>query len=112
MLKFAALIITHEKISTRFLHFFCLIVNAQLDTEHWFAPMSASSLQGTPNAICTVYQRNDSFSVQISNNNIVISTVQVSKNNPVQITIPNNFMIASTSSTFYTKFNGITCQRK
>jgi len=30
------------------LYFFYLITNAQLDTEHWFAPMSASSLQGTP----------------------------------------------------------------
>jgi hypothetical protein len=87
MLRFAALIIRHEKISTNLLLFFYLILNAQLDTEHWFAPMSASSLQGTPE--CYLYLSTNEttpFSVQIYNNNTVFSTVQVSKNNPVQVT--------------------------
>ncbi|MDN4012859.1 gliding motility-associated C-terminal domain-containing protein [Chryseobacterium gambrini] len=87
-----------------FCSFFYLILNAQLDTEHWFAPMSASSLQGTPE--CYLYLSTNEttpFSVQIYNNNTVFSTVQVSKNNPVQVTIPNNYMIASTPSNLFTQ---------
>lgn len=87
-----------------FCTFFCIIANAQLDTEHWFAPMSASSLQGTPE--CYLYLSTNEttpFSVQIYNNNAVFSTVQVSKGNPVQVTIPNNFMIASTLSNLFTQ---------
>ncbi|MET3537377.1 T9SS type B sorting domain-containing protein [Chryseobacterium limigenitum] len=82
--------------------FLCLFANAQLDTEHWFAPMSASSLQGTPE--CYLYLSTNEttpFSVQIYNNNAVYSTVQVSKGNPVQVTIPSNFMIASTLSNLF-----------
>ncbi|WP_223606675.1 T9SS type B sorting domain-containing protein [Chryseobacterium sp. OSA05B] len=84
--------------------FLCLIVNAQLDTEHWFAPMSASSLQGTPQ--CYLYLSTNEtvpFSVQVSNNNVVFSTVQVSKGNPVQLTVPSNYMIASTPNNLFTQ---------
>lgn len=84
--------------------FLCLIVNAQLDNEHWFAPMSASSLQGAPQ--CYLYLSTNEttpFSVQVSNNNIVFSTVQVSKGNPVQITVPSNYMIASTPTSLFTQ---------
>lgn len=92
-----------KKFLLAFCTFICLIVNAQLDSEHWFAPMSASSLQGTPE--CFLYLSTNEttpFSVQVSNNNIVFSTVQVSKNNPVQLTIPNNYMIASTPNNLFT----------
>lgn len=84
--------------------FVCLILNAQLDNEHWFAPMSASSLQGAPQ--CYLYLSTNEttpFSVQVSNNNIVFNTVQVSKNNPVQLTIPSNYMIASTLNNLFTQ---------
>lgn len=80
------------------------IINAQLDTEHWFAPMSASSLQGAPQ--CYLYLSTNEttpFSVQVSNNNTVFSTVQVSKGNPVQLTIPSNYMIASTPINLFTQ---------
>ncbi|WP_294318686.1 gliding motility-associated C-terminal domain-containing protein [uncultured Chryseobacterium sp.] len=89
-----------------FCTFFYLIFNAQLDTEHWFAPMSASSLQGTPE--CYLYLSTNEtvpFPVQISNNNVVFSTVQISKGNPVQVTVPNNFMIASTLSNLFVQRN-------
>lgn len=92
-----------KKFLLAFCTFIGLIVNAQLDNEHWFAPMSASSLQGTPE--CFLYLSTNEttpFSVQISNNNTVFSTVQVSKNNPVQLTIPNNYMIASTPNSLFT----------
>ncbi|MCT2407298.1 gliding motility-associated C-terminal domain-containing protein [Chryseobacterium antibioticum] len=84
--------------------FLCLFVNAQLDTEHWFAPMSASSLQGAPQ--CYLYLSTNEtvpFSVQVSNNNTVFSTVQVSKGNPVQMTVPTNYMIASTANNLFTQ---------
>ncbi|SFN60093.1 gliding motility-associated C-terminal domain-containing protein [Chryseobacterium oleae] len=84
--------------------FLCLILNAQLDTEHWFAPMSASSLQGTPQ--CYLYLSTNEtvpFSVQVFNNNVVFSTVQVSKGNPVQLTVPSNYMIASTPGSLFTQ---------
>jgi gliding motility-associated-like protein len=93
-----------KKILLAFCTFFCLLVNAQLDTEHWFAPMSASSLQGTPK--CYLYLSTNEttpFPVQVYNNNNVYSTVQVSKGNPVQVTIPNNFMISSTLSNLFTQ---------
>ncbi|KFF25085.1 T9SS type B sorting domain-containing protein [Chryseobacterium vrystaatense] len=84
--------------------FLCLIVNAQLDTEHWFAPMSASSPQGVPQ--CYLYLSTNEttpFSVQVSNNNTVFSTVQVSKGNPVQLSVPSNYMITSTASNLFTQ---------
>lgn len=78
------------------------MTNAQLDTEHWFAPMSASSLQGTAKGY--LYLSTDQatpFSVQVFNNNTLFTTVQVSKNNPVQLTIPNSFMISSALSNLF-----------
>ena len=98
------LLLDMKKFLLIFCSFFYFILNAQLDTEHWFAPMSASSLQGTPE--CYLYLSTNEttpFSVQIYNNNTVFSTVQVSKNNPVQVTIPNNYMIASTPSNLFTQ---------
>lgn len=92
-----------KKLLLTFFTFICLLCNAQLDTDHWFAPMSASSLLGTPE--CYLYistNETTPFPVQIYNNNTLFSTVQVSKGNPVQLTIPNNFMIASTLSNLFT----------
>ncbi|WP_153396067.1 T9SS type B sorting domain-containing protein [Chryseobacterium vaccae] len=92
-----------KKFLLAFCTFFCLLVNAQLDTEHWFAPMSASSLQGTPK--CYLYLSTNEvtpFQVQVYNNNTVFSTVQVSKGNPVQVTVPYQYMISSTLSNLFT----------
>ncbi|HCA05663.1 MAG TPA: gliding motility protein [Chryseobacterium sp.] len=66
--------------------------------------MSASSLQGTPQ--CYLYLSTNEtvpFSVQVSNNNVVFSTVQVSKGNPIQLTVPSNYMIASTPGSLFTQ---------
>ncbi|WP_142725495.1 gliding motility-associated C-terminal domain-containing protein [Chryseobacterium sp. ON_d1] len=92
-----------KKILLAFCTFLCLFVNAQLDTEHWIAPMSASNLLGTPKGYLYLSTNEITpFSVQVYNNNNVISTVQVSKGNPVQVTIPNNMMIASTPTSLFT----------
>lgn len=91
-----------KKFLLSFYIFFSILTNAQLDTEHWFAPMSASSLQGTAKGY--LYLSTDQttpFSVQVFNNNTLFTTVQVSKNNPVQLTIPNNFMISSAPSNLF-----------
>ena len=68
--------------------------------------MSASSLQGTPQ--CYLYLSTNEttpFSVQVSNNNVVFSTVQVSKGNPVQLDIPSNYMVASTPTNLFNPNN-------
>ena len=86
--------------------FWCLILNAQLDTEHWFAPMSAKA--GTGGLEGYLYLSTDEttpFAVQIFNNNTLYNTVQVSKNNPAQVIIPNNFLIASSQSQLFVQNN-------
>lgn len=91
-----------KKFLLAFCTFFCLLVNAQLDTEHWFAPMSASNLQGTPKGYLYL-STNETipFTVQIFNNNNVIATVQLSKGNPVKQSVSNNMMIASAASSLF-----------
>ncbi|PKF74725.1 T9SS type B sorting domain-containing protein [Chryseobacterium sp. PMSZPI] len=94
-----------KKILLIFCTFIGLLANAQLDTEHWFAPMSASSLQGNTPPQCYLYLSTNEttpFSVQVSNNNAVFSTIQVSKGNPVELIIPSNYMIASTLGNLFT----------
>jgi len=86
--------------------FFCLLFNAQLDTEHWFAPMSAKA--GTGGLEGYLYLSTDvatPFPVQIYNNNTLYTTVQVSKNNPAQVIIPNSFLIASSQNQLFVPNN-------
>ncbi|MFC3755377.1 gliding motility-associated C-terminal domain-containing protein [Chryseobacterium tructae] len=92
-----------KKYLLAFCTFFYLLANAQLDTEHWFAPMAAKAdvnqLQGF------LYLSTDEatpFPVQVFNNNTLYTTVQVSKNNPIEVSIPNNFLIATTQSQLFT----------
>jgi len=83
--------------------FFCLLINAQLDTDHWFAPMASkvgdAGLQGflylSTNEITP-------FSVQIYNNNTLYTTVQVSKGNPSEVPIPNDFLITTNQQDLFT----------
>lgn len=83
--------------------FLCLLVNAQLDTDHWFAPMSARA--GTANLQSFLYLSTNEitpFSVQIFNNNTLYNTVSVSKGNPVQVNIPQSFLLATNQSDLLT----------
>jgi gliding motility-associated-like protein len=74
--------------------FLCLLFNAQLDTDHWFAPMSAkAATTGLQGYLYLSTNETTPFSVQIYNNNTLFTTVQVSKGNPAQVSIPNYFLI-------------------
>ena len=78
------------------LTFFCVFVNAQLDTDHWFAPIAADA--GTTNLQSYLYLSTNEttpFSVQIFNNNTLYRSVQISKGNPAEINIPQNFLLAT-----------------
>lgn len=92
-----------KKFLLAFCSFFCLLVNAQLDTEHWFAPMSASNLQGTPKGYLYLSTNETTpFTVDIFNNNTLITSIQLSKGTPVQQVIANDMMIASAASKLFT----------
>lgn len=86
--------------------FWCLILNAQLDTEHWFAPMSAKAgINGLEGYLYLSTDETVPFPVQIFNNNTLYTTVQVSKGNPAQVIIPNQFLITATQSQLFTPNN-------
>jgi len=83
--------------------FLCLIVNAQLDTDHWFAPMSARA--GTSNLQSFLYLSTNEttpFAVQIYNNNTLYNTVMVSKGSPAQVSIPQSFLLATNQADLLT----------
>lgn len=76
---------------------------AQLDTDHWFAPVAARS--GVENYEGYLYLSTNEttpFQVQISTNNAVVSTVTISKNNPAQVVIPQTYMLALPQAQLFT----------
>ena len=85
--------------------FFCLfflytLAFAQLDREHWFAPMMDRVSSAFTNHYESIYMSTNEitpFKVEIFNNNIVIATVTLSKNNPVKYSIPQRNTIITTS---------------
>lgn len=82
--------------------FLCLSLNAQLDTDHWFAPMAAKA--GTGGLQSYLYlstKETTPFTVQVYNNNAVFTSVQISKNNPAQVSIPGNMMFATNQSDLF-----------
>jgi len=75
---------------------------AQLDREHWFAPMIDRT--GNPNRFQTLYMSTDEavpFKVDIYNNNVVIGSVNISKNNPGKFDIPRNYIITTTNGDLF-----------
>ncbi|WP_294281804.1 gliding motility-associated C-terminal domain-containing protein [uncultured Chryseobacterium sp.] len=92
-----------KKILSIIFAIFCLSAHAQMDTEHWFAPMAAKS--GTAGLQSFLYLSTNEttpFPVQIYNNNTLYNTVQVSKGNPVQVSIPAYFLLATNQGDLFT----------
>ena len=92
-----------KKIFTLFFAIFYLLGNAQLDTDHWFAPMSARA--GISNLESLLYLSTNEttpFTVSIFNNNGLFTTAQVSKGNPVAVPIPGDFMMATDQFELFT----------
>lgn len=83
---------------------FCWLISfAQLDSEHWFAPMAARA--GTPNLESYLYLSTNEttpFNVEIYNDNTLFSAVQISKGSPQFISIPESFMMATVQNQLFT----------
>ncbi|MGK6343890.1 T9SS type B sorting domain-containing protein [Chryseobacterium sp. DT-3] len=76
---------------------------AQLDREHWFAPMMDRSL--SPNPYQKLYlstNRTTPFPVSIYNNNVLIGTVNISKNNPQKFDVLRNYIITTNQADLFT----------
>ncbi|MFC6269331.1 gliding motility-associated C-terminal domain-containing protein [Frigoriflavimonas asaccharolytica] len=95
-----------KKIFTLLFTIFYLFGNAQLDTDHWFAPMSARA--GINNLQSVLYLSTNEttpFTVQIFNNNGLYTTAQVSKGNPTTVDIPGDYMLAPNQFDLFTVSN-------
>ncbi|KQR93872.1 hypothetical protein ASG01_08415 [Chryseobacterium sp. Leaf180] len=80
-----------------------LSLKAQLDTEHWFAPVAAKTNTGaTQSFLYLSTNETTPFAVQVFNNNIVFATVQLSKGNPQQVAVPSNMMLAVGQTNLFT----------
>ena len=93
-----------KKILSFFLLIFIYSVTlAQLDREHWFAPMVDRT--GNPNPYQTLYlstSRTTPFPVTIYNNNTLIGTVNISKNNPQKFDVLRDYIITTLQSELFT----------
>ncbi|MCS3530717.1 T9SS type B sorting domain-containing protein [Chryseobacterium sp. JUb7] len=88
-----------------FLFIFCIFTFtfAQLDREHWFAPMVDRT--GNPNPYQKLYlstNRTTPFPVSIYNNNILIGTVNISKNNPQKFDVLRDYIITTLQTDVFT----------
>lgn len=73
-------------------------ISAQLDREHWFAPMMDRSAQTNPYQ--SIYMSTNEvtpFRVDIYSNNVVIGNVMVSKNNPAKYSITDSDINTTTN---------------
>jgi hypothetical protein len=76
---------------------------AQLDREHWFAPMVDRT--NNPNPYQNLYlstNRTTPFPVNIYNNNILIGTVIISKNNPQKFDVLRDYIITTLQADLFT----------
>lgn len=80
--------------------------SAQMDTEHWFAPMAGSPAgNGSFQPESYLYlstSETTPFPVEIYNGNVLYTTVQLAKGNPQAIEIPYNFMMTVLDQELFT----------
>ncbi len=93
-----------KKILSFFLIFYIFSTTlAQLDREHWFAPMVDRT--GNPNPYQKLYlstNRTTPFPVSIYNNNVLIGTVTISKTNPQRFDVLRDYIITTQQSDLFT----------
>ncbi|MCX8533698.1 T9SS type B sorting domain-containing protein [Chryseobacterium luquanense] len=93
-----------KKILSFFLIFYIFSTTfAQLDRDHWFAPMVDRT--GNPNPYQRLYlstNRTTPFAVTIYNNNVVIGTVTISKNNPQRFDVLRDYIITTQQTDLFT----------
>jgi hypothetical protein len=78
-------------------------INAQFDTEHWFAPFSDRMSAGdTEQYLYLSTNKTTPFNVEIYNNNILYKTVQISKGNPGVVAIDRDLMMTSDQTNLFT----------
>ena len=85
-------------------------ISAQLDREHWFAPMvdKVTPFNSTTNNSQKLYlstNRVTPFPVSIFHNNTLIGTVTISKGNPQKFDIPRHMIITTLQSDLFTPVN-------
>ena len=75
-------------------------INAQFDTEHWFAPMAdASNGSEAQQYIYVSTNESTPFKVDIYNNNVIIGTINnLSKGSPQKFYIPREYIITSNNT--------------
>lgn len=78
-------------------------VFAQLDRQHWFAPMIDRSGATFPyQKLYLSTSRTTPFPVSIYNNNILIGTVNISKNNPQKFDVLRDYIITTQQTDLFT----------
>ncbi|WP_223560389.1 T9SS type B sorting domain-containing protein [Chryseobacterium lathyri] len=88
-----------------FLFIFCFFAFAfaQLDREHWFAPMMDRSISSNPyQKLYLSTNRTTPFPVNIYNNNVLIGTVTISKNNPQKFDVLRKYIITTLQADLFT----------
>lgn len=80
---------------------------AQMDTEHWFAPMGSNFVSANYNyqALYLSTKETTPFDVEIYNGNTLIGTKTISKGNPEIFTIPRQYIITENSTDRMTVLN-------
>ncbi len=90
-------------LSLLFIFYFFTFSFAQLDREHWFAPMVDRT--GNPNPYQKLYlstNRTTPFPVSIYNNNTLIATINISKGNPQKVDILRDYIITTQQTDLFT----------
>ena len=92
-----------KKIFSLLLFFYGLFGFAQLDTDHWFAPIPArAGIGGYEGYLYLSTNETTPFQVTIYSNNSVFTTTTISKGNPAQISIPSNLMMGLPQADLFT----------